>query len=52
VSYHIRDKVQTEFINIAAHELRNPIQPIVGLPSLCSHALDVRTCRIIQESNS
>ena len=27
----IRDKVQTEFINIAAHELRNPIQPIVGL---------------------
>ncbi len=27
----IRDKIQTEFINIAAHELRNPIQPIMGL---------------------
>lgn len=27
----IRDKVQTEFINIAAHELRTPIQPIMGL---------------------
>ena len=27
----IRDKIQTEFINIAAHEPRNPIQPIVGL---------------------
>src|SRR5215472_8201994 len=30
----IRDKVQTEFINIAAHELRNPIQPIVGLAEI------------------
>ena len=27
----IRDKVQTEFITTAAHELRNPIQPIVRL---------------------
>ena len=25
------DKTQKEFINIAAHELRNPIQPILGL---------------------
>jgi two-component system, OmpR family, sensor histidine kinase VicK len=25
------DKMQKEFINIAAHELRNPIQPIIGL---------------------
>ncbi len=25
------DKIQQEFINIAAHELRNPIQPILGL---------------------
>ena len=30
----IRDKIQTEFINIAAHELRNPIQPIVGLAEI------------------
>jgi signal transduction histidine kinase len=27
----IRDKAQQEFINIAAHELRTPIQPIIGL---------------------
>ena len=26
-----RDKQQQEFINIAAHELRTPIQPILGL---------------------
>ena len=25
------DKMQKDFINIAAHELRNPIQPIIGL---------------------
>ena len=27
----IREKAQKEFINIAAHELRTPIQPIIGL---------------------
>jgi signal transduction histidine kinase len=27
----IRDKMQKEFINIAAHELRTPIQPILSL---------------------
>lgn len=27
----IRDKMQQDFINIAAHELRTPIQPILGL---------------------
>ena len=27
----IRDRIQKEFINIAAHELRTPIQPILGL---------------------
>ena len=25
------DKMQKEFINIAAHELRTPIQPIIGI---------------------
>jgi two-component system, OmpR family, sensor histidine kinase VicK len=27
----LHDKMQREFINIAAHELRTPIQPIIGL---------------------
>jgi signal transduction histidine kinase len=27
----VHDKMQREFINIAAHELRSPIQPILGL---------------------
>ncbi|HZD83604.1 MAG TPA: HAMP domain-containing sensor histidine kinase, partial [Nitrososphaeraceae archaeon] len=26
-----RDKMQNEFINVAAHELRTPVQPILGL---------------------
>ena len=28
------DKMKTEFINVAAHELRSPIQPILGLSEL------------------
>ena len=27
----VNDKILNEFIHIAAHELRNPIQPILGL---------------------
>lgn len=30
----IHDKFQTEFINTAAHELRTPIQPILGLAEI------------------
>jgi signal transduction histidine kinase len=30
----VRDKTQTEFIDIAAHELRTPIQPIIGLAEI------------------
>jgi signal transduction histidine kinase len=30
----VHDKMQSEFINIAAHELRNPIQPILGLAEI------------------
>ena len=32
----IHDKMQKEFINIAAHELRTPIQPILGLAEIVS----------------
>jgi signal transduction histidine kinase len=39
----IKDKMQKEFINIAAHELRTPIQPILGLAeTLCSKEEDVQ----------
>jgi two-component system, OmpR family, sensor histidine kinase VicK len=30
----VHDKMQREFINIAAHELRTPIQPILGLSGI------------------
>jgi|SRR5690242_10374059 len=30
----INDKMQKEFINVAAHELRTPIQPILGLTQI------------------
>ncbi|MDP9289683.1 MAG: ATP-binding protein, partial [Thermoproteota archaeon] len=30
----IHDKMQQEFINVAAHELRTPIQPILGLAEI------------------
>ncbi len=31
------DKAQKDFINIAAHELRTPIQPIIGLSKILRH---------------
>jgi signal transduction histidine kinase len=30
----LHDKMQKEFINVAAHELRTPIQPIIGLTEI------------------
>jgi signal transduction histidine kinase len=36
----IHDKMQKEFINIAAHELRNPIQPILGLSRVLQSKID------------
>ncbi|AIC14950.1 sensor histidine kinase [Nitrososphaera viennensis] len=34
------DKMQSEFVNIAAHELRTPIQPIIGTIDMLKHRLD------------
>jgi two-component system, OmpR family, sensor histidine kinase VicK len=43
------DKMQKEFINIAAHELRTPIQPILGLTeNLLSNTKDIRQVELLQ----
>jgi len=39
----VHDKMQKEFINIAAHELRTPIQPILGLTQVLSHEIKDNT---------
>ncbi len=36
----VHDKMQKEFINIAAHELRTPIMPILGEIEFIEHQLD------------
>jgi signal transduction histidine kinase len=44
----VHDKMQKEFINIAAHELRTPIQPILGLSEvLRSKEEDEEKCRLV-----
>ena len=44
----IHDKMQEEFINIAAHELRTPIQPILSLTqAIRSNEKDVEQCRLL-----
>jgi signal transduction histidine kinase len=35
----MRDKTQQEFINVAAHELRTPIQPIISLSDVLLHKI-------------
>ncbi len=35
----VHDKMQKEFINTAAHELRTPIQPILGLTKLIKNSI-------------
>ena len=35
----MRDKAQQEFINVAAHELRTPIQPIISLSGVLLHKI-------------
>jgi len=34
------EKVQKEFINIAAHELRTPVQPLLGISELLQQSMD------------
>src|SRR5215831_19488658 len=41
--------MQKEFINIAAHELRNPIQPILALiDTICSHTNDRSQAELLE----
>jgi len=45
----IHDKMQHEFINVAAHELRTPIQPIIGLTEvLQSQIKDVKQQEMLE----
>ena len=42
------DKMQEEFINIAAHELRTPIQPILGLTQVLRYNIkDPKQCELL-----
>ncbi|MGB6590358.1 MAG: HAMP domain-containing sensor histidine kinase, partial [Candidatus Nitrosopolaris sp.] len=44
-----KDQLKNEFINIAAHELRAPIQPILGLAELLRRR---KICGVVGDSNS
>jgi two-component system, OmpR family, sensor histidine kinase VicK len=44
----IHDKMQEEFINVAAHELRTPMQPIIGLTeTLRSQITDIKQLELL-----
>ena len=43
------DKMQKEFIDIAAHELRNPIQPILGLSQIVGSKIKDAETRELQD---
>jgi two-component system, OmpR family, sensor histidine kinase VicK len=46
------DKMQKEFINIAAHELRTPIQPIIGLSEvILSNTKDTEQKKLLEVVN-
>jgi signal transduction histidine kinase len=38
----VHDKMQKDFINIAAHELRTPIQPILGLTQIIRDKISIK----------
>jgi two-component system, OmpR family, sensor histidine kinase VicK len=48
----IHDKMQKEFINVAAHELRTPIQPIIGLSEVVlSNTKDTEQAKLLEVVN-
>ena len=45
----IHDRMQQEFINVAAHELRTPIQPIISLTEMLrSQIKDVKQQEMVE----
>jgi signal transduction histidine kinase len=45
----IQDKIQKEFINVAAHELRTPIQPILGISDILYSQIEDKQQRKLLE---
>ncbi|MFL6365535.1 MAG: ATP-binding protein, partial [Nitrososphaeraceae archaeon] len=46
----VHDKMQKEFINIAAHELRTPIMPILGEAEYIEHQFNDKQRKVIVEN--
>ena len=46
----IKDKIQKDFINIAAHELRTPIQPILGMSDILYSRIEDNEQKMLLES--
>src|SRR5918912_597804 len=46
----VHDKMQKEFINVAAHELRTPIMPILGEAEYIEHQFNDRKRKVIVEN--
>jgi signal transduction histidine kinase len=46
----VHDKMQKEFINIAAHELRTPIMPILGEAEYIEHQFNDRKSKVVVEN--
>ena len=46
----IKDKIQKDFINIAAHELRTPIQPILGMSDILNSRIEDNEQKMLLES--
>lgn len=45
----IKDKMQIEFVNIAAHELRTPIQPILAMSNILESRFDGNHVKLAKE---
>ena len=46
----IKDKIQKDFINVAAHELKTPIQPILGMSDILYSRIEDNEQKMLLES--